>query len=119
MSGAGSVSGRFEGWSIRNGWDFAGKVAGGGFAGAVGGLASPAGGTLAMKMGSTSTSTRATVTSGAITGAGSAAGSMLENIVAGDSVDLNRAGATGLVGGGLSWPPSIGYPVLGRLVSTC
>jgi hypothetical protein len=91
-----------NGWSINNGWDFAGKVAGGGFAGAVGGLAGPAGGTLARGMSFSASGVGAKLGTAAVSGVGAGVGSMLENVVAGDPVDPAKAGITGLFGAGTS-----------------
>ncbi|MGO4611223.1 hypothetical protein AB4142_33315, partial [Variovorax sp. 2RAF20] len=67
-----------KGGRINNGWDFAGKIAGGGFAGAVGGLAGPAGGSLARGMSLSSTGVVAKAGTMAISGVGAGTGSMLE-----------------------------------------
>jgi RHS repeat-associated protein len=91
-----------NGGQINNGWDFAGKVAGGGFAGAVGGLAGPAGGTLARGMSFSASGLGAKVGTAAISGVGAGVGSMLENMVSGDPVDPAKAGITGLFGAGAS-----------------
>ncbi|AXJ10163.1 DUF6531 domain-containing protein [Arthrobacter sp. PM3] len=100
-----------NGGRINNGWDFAGKVAGGGFAGAVGGLAGPAGGSLAKSMSFASTGLVARGSTAAISGVGSATGSMLENVVAGDPVNPTKAGVTGLLGAGASALPLGQVPI--------
>lgn len=94
-----------KGGRINNGWDFAGKIAGGGFAGAVGGLAGPAGGSLARGMSLSSTGVVAKAGTMAISGVGAGTGSMLENVVAGDPIDPAKAGATGLFGAGAAAIP--------------
>ncbi|MDR6639738.1 DUF6531 domain-containing protein [Paenarthrobacter nitroguajacolicus] len=91
-----------NGWQIKNGWDFAGKVAGGGLGGAVGGLAGPAGGTIARSMTLSASGLGAKVGTAAISGVGAGAGSMLENVVSGDPIDPTKAGVTGLFGAGAS-----------------
>ncbi|SEJ68006.1 RHS repeat-associated core domain-containing protein, partial [Arthrobacter sp. yr096] len=91
-----------NGWQIKNGWDFAGKTAGGGLGGAVGGLAGPAGGTIARNMTLSASGFGAKVGTAAISGVGAGAGSMLENVVAGDPIDPAKAGVTGLFGAGAS-----------------
>ncbi|WP_186329211.1 hypothetical protein [Arthrobacter sp. U41] len=105
-AGAGAASYLHQnGWRINSGWDFAGKIAGGGFAGAVGGLAGPAGGSLARGMSLSSTGMVARAGTMAISGAGAGTGSMLENVIAGDPIDPVKAGATGLFGAGAAAIP--------------
>ena len=105
-AGASAASYLYQnGGRINSGWDFAGKIAGGGFAGAVGGLAGPAGGSLARGMSLSSTGVVAKAGTMAISGVGAGTGSMLENVVAGDPIDPAKAGATGLFGAGAAAIP--------------
>lgn len=114
-AGAGGVGYLYQnGWSIRSGWDFAGKIAGGGLAGAVGGLAGPAGGSLARGMSSSSTGLLAKGGTMAVSGIGAGTGSMLENVIAGDTVDPAKAGVTGLFGAAGAGLPMGSIPAFGQ-----
>ena len=101
-------------WQIRNGWDFAGSIAGGGVAGTVGGIGGPAAGTLANRMGATSTGWQAQVMSAGFNGVGAAGGSVIGDVVGGNDVNWQNAGWSGAVGGitsGIVGAGSSGLPI--------
>ena len=97
-------------WQIRNGWDFAGSIAGGGVAGTVGGIGGPAAGTLATKVGGTATGWQAQVMSAGFNGVGAAGGSVVGDVVGGNDVHLGNAALGGLIGGGVSGVANIAAP---------
>ncbi|WP_461963405.1 RHS repeat-associated core domain-containing protein [Curtobacterium sp. 24E2] len=104
--GVGAVSGgvtnlQKNGWQIRNGWEFAGDVVGGGVTGAAGGMAGPAGGTIAKEIGYSASGALAQGTSLVLSGASTAAGTAVSQVISGDGVDLGTVaqnGATGMAG---------------------
>ncbi|TDW49267.1 RHS repeat-associated protein [Curtobacterium sp. PhB25] len=104
--GVGAVSGgvtnlQKNGWQIRNGWEFAGDVVGGGVSGAAGGMAGPAGGTIAKEIGYSASGALAQGTSLVLSGASTAAGTAVSQVISGDGVDLGTVaqnGATGMAG---------------------
>lgn len=89
-------------WQIQNGWAFAGSIAGGSVAGTVGGIGGPAAGTLANKLGVSSTGWQSQVMSAGFSGVGAAGGSIVRDVVSGDEINLGNAGWNGLIGGGAS-----------------
>lgn len=103
-----------HGWKVENGWDFAGALAGGGFAGAVGGLAGPAGGTLARLGGQAATSGLATAGTAAISGLGASGGSMVSDAAAGRPVNPTHALLCGAFGAGASTVPVSRIPGMGQ-----
>ncbi|MDY0945537.1 DUF6531 domain-containing protein [Frigoribacterium sp. CFBP9039] len=94
-----------HGGRIENGWDFAGAIVGGGVSGSVGGLAGPAGGTIARNLGHTATSGLATASTVVLNGVGSSAGTAVQSIVAGEDVNPLEVAVNGVVGSGLSALP--------------
>ena len=100
-------------WQITNGWEFAGSVLGGGLAGAVGGLAVPAGGSLAMAFGQSSTSLLATGLSATISGLGAGGGAALDGAVSGKPVDPVNIATTAAFGTVTAAMPLNKLPVVG------
>lgn len=90
-------------WQIKNGWDFAGSIAGGTVSGGTGAFAGPAGGTLANKIGMSASGRGAQAISAGFDGVGTFAGSVTEDVVSGRDVNLGSAGVRGLVGTGASF----------------
>ncbi len=89
-------------WQIRDGWDFAGNIAGGSVAGAVGGVGGPAGGTLANRLGYSSTGWQSMAITSGISGVGSAGGSVVSDVVSGDEINWGGAALSGAAGAGSS-----------------
>ncbi|MBD7996263.1 type IV secretion protein Rhs [Arthrobacter sp. Sa2CUA1] len=100
-------------WQIKNGWEFAGSIAGGGFAGAVGGLAVPFGGSLAMAAGRSSTSFLSTVLTAGMGGMGAGGGAALDGAISGKSVDPVNIGTSALFGTVATAMPINKLPVVG------
>lgn len=83
---------------IGNGWEFAGSVAGGAFSSAVGGLAGPAGGSIAQKFSRPVSGFLSKAATAGLSGLSSGAGSAVDDIVSGKQVDARKAGASTLTG---------------------
>ena len=100
-------------WKIEDGWGFAGSMAGGFVAGSVGGLAGPAGGSIARSFGQTATGGLSKISTISLSAGGGAAGSITTDLVGGKDVNLRNAGVSALSGGMASAIPVDKIPGVG------
>lgn len=107
-----------NGGRVGNGWQFAGAIIGGGVSGAAGGLAGPAGSTLAAGAGQATTGLLAKASTASLSGIASSVATVADDVVSGREVNVGATGlsaATGMVSSFVPGPSMKGVTTLRQL----